>query len=700
MSEFSASIMHESASQMDFNLDARIDALQGGECTEEDFLREILTLRESAPNLLRTILALIDQRYRRGHLPGDLFRSIRSKIARHESEERDDGKTVELHPAIGSASRVQEPAAQLKVAAAASAPDADCANPIDRTQDVSVSANVPAARPSDLSVKPAESNTSPDARDIGRVLCSRYALESVLGRGGMGTVFKAADRHRVDLPEGKRHVALKVLDENIRRRPEILADLRREFFCAQALAHPNIVKVYEMHHDEDVAFYTMELLEGQLLNNVLERVHPHALERSYAWAIIRDVGAALAHAHSRNVVHGDLKPHNIMITDRSEVRILDFGASGTATRQWATSDPLQRNRVPAVTLAYACCELLDGQQTDPRDDLYALACLSYELLAGEHPFQRRRSTEARELGMRPRRPSGLSDRQWGALQLGLSWRRESRSLSVRDWLAMLGLEPAAQRLPPLHAPGSAAARSSRRDGVRAAALLTALIAGLGLWAAFSHTKPESKGIGTPVAPQAQLSLPRSAPPIPGKQINSANVEAPPQPAPIGFAVQSVLQPLQPAAVPSHEQPASENVRRGSAAAASHPAAAEQITLSADTYRVRSGERFAEINVRRSNESRGNSSFVWWTEASSARPGSDFVSQNRTTQLFLKTRHSAKLFIRIVPNPARTRTQMFYVRIGDPSAGYLLGPVTRAAILIPPLITGADTRSVNSVQQQP
>jgi hypothetical protein len=265
---------------------------------------------------------------------------------------------------------------------------------------------------------------------------------------------------------------------------------------------------------------------------------------------------------------------------------------------------------------------------------------------------------------------------------------------------MLGLEPAAQRLPPLHAPGFAAARSSRRDAVRAAALLTALIAGLGLWAAFSHTKPESKGIGPPVAPQAQLSLPRSAPSIPGKQINASNVDPLPQPAPIGFGVQSELQPLQPAAVPSHEQPASENVRRGRAAAESHPAAAEQITLSADTYRVRSGERFAEINVRRSNESRGNSSFVWWTEASSARPDSDFIPQNRTTQLFLKTRHSAKLFIRIVPNPARIHTQMFYVRIGEPSAGYLLGPVTRAAILIPPLVTGADTKSVDSGQQQP
>jgi serine/threonine protein kinase len=700
MTEFSANTMQESAVQMDSTLHARIDALQRGDCTEDDFLREILTLRKSAPNLVWTILALIDRRYRAGQLPGDLFRSIKSKFARHELEERDDGTTVELHPAIVSASRVTEHVAHLEIAAAGAAPDADYANQIDRTQDVARLANVPAALQNATSMNPTESNSVPQVRDIDRVLGNRYALGNVLGRGGMGTVFRALDRHRVDLPEKNRHVALKVLDESIRRRPEILADLQREFYCAQALAHPNIVKVYEMHHDEDIAFYTMELLEGQLLSNVLERVHPHPLERPYAWAIIRDVGAALAHAHSRNVVHGDLKPQNIMITEGGEVRILDFGASGTSTRQWTTSDPLQRNRVPPVTLAYACCELLDGQQTDPRDDLFALACLSCELLAGEHPFERRRSTEARELGMQPRRPVRLTDRQWRALQLGLSWRRESRSLSVRDWLAMLGLEPAAERLPPLHAPGSVAVHSWQQHAVRPASLLIALIAGLGLWAAFHHAKSESRFVGKPVASQAQLNLPRSPPPTASNQIAVSDTDTLPQPTPIGFGVQPSLQPLEVAAAASREEPLSESVGRGTAALESRPPTADQISLSADTYRVPSGEHFAEINVRRSDEPRGNSSFVWWTEASSARPGSDFVPQERTTQLFLKRRHSAKLFIRIVPNPSRRHTEMFYVNIGEPSAGYSLGPVTRAAILIPPPTLERDSKSVDSTQRQP
>jgi serine/threonine protein kinase len=621
------------------------------------------------------------------------------KIAQHELEERDDGKTVELHPAKASASRVPEQIAQPDIAAAGAAPDEAHANQIGRTH-VPVVAGVPAARQNATSIKPTGSDSVPHVRDLDRVLGNRYVLGRVLGRGGMGTVFRALDRHRVDLPEKNRHVALKVLEESISRRPEILADLQREFYCAQALAHPNIVKVYEMHHDEDTAFYTMELLEGQLLSSVLERVHPHPLERPYAWAIIRDAGAALAHAHSRNVVHGDFKPQNIMITEGGEVRILDFGASGTSTRQWTTSDPLQRNRVPPVTLAYACCELLDGQQTDPRDDLFALACLSYELLAGEHPFERRRSTEARELGMQARRPERLTERQWHALQLGLSWRRESRSLSVRDWLAMLGLEPAAERLPPLHGSSSVTAHFWQQDAVRPAGLLIAVIAGLGLWVAFSHNRSESRFAAKPGMLQAQVELSTSAPPSASNKTAAAASDPLPQPTPIGSGPQPSLQPLEVAAPPSHEEPVSDSARHGTPALESQAPLADKISLSAGTYRVPAGEHFAEIHVHRSNEARGNGSFVWWTDASSARPGIDFVPQDRTMQLFLKRRHWATLFIRILPNPSRTRAQMFYVSIGEPSDGYSLGAVTRAAIVIPPPSLGGDGKPVDSTQQQP
>src|ERR1700722_17225240 len=106
-------------------------------------------------------------------------------------------------------------------------------------------------------------STSPGA-ETGRVLRDRYVLENRLGRGGMGTVFKALDRYRGDLPESNRHVAIKFLHEKVDGRAQTLSNLRREFYCAQALSHPNIVKVYELDLDDDAAFFTMEFLEGEL----------------------------------------------------------------------------------------------------------------------------------------------------------------------------------------------------------------------------------------------------------------------------------------------------------------------------------------------------------------------------------------------------------------------------------------------------
>jgi len=684
MSEFSASPTNASVSQFDFNLRTQLDALERRECTADDFLREILVFRDSTPNFASIILAHIDARYRQGSLAEQLFRSIRARIARHELEDRDYGTTVELRPAQESSSLATQRTAHFDTVRPVSVSQAENTDQSGANQNDRMFINVPPAARSPTQAEHTAVRPLPHALEVGCVLQNRYVLEGLIGRGGMGAVFKALDRHRIDLAEDKRHVAVKVLNENIGQRPEILADLRREFYCAQALSHPNIVKVYELHHDDDVAFYTMELLEGELLSSVLLRTHPLPLGRAHAWTIIREVGAGLAQAHSRNVVHGDLKPQNVLITDRGEVRVLDFGASSTSTRQLETSDPLQRNPFPAVTPAYTCCELLDGQQSDPRDDLYALACLSYELLAGKHPFQRLPSTEARDLGMRPLRPQGVTHRQWRSLRLGLSWYRESRSLSVRDWLAKLGLEPMAERLPPPHALDAMLPRRLNPRAVPRVALLASLIAGLGLWVALRHAPFAVNVGGKRVAPQATLSAPTGSQRAPVNQMSLFDASMDPQPTPAGLLGQPFLTELRTAPVAREPDPSSESVALEPTVGASRTIAADKITISAGTYSVRSGEHFAEINVRRSDEARGNGSFVWWTEASSARPGNDFVSQNRTTQAFSKGRRLARLFIRIVPNPSRTHAETFYVVIGQPSGGYFLGPITRAAILIPPL----------------
>jgi serine/threonine protein kinase len=637
MNEILERITSRFKSAADSNLHERADALVCGDRSEDDCVREVMDLRDSAPV-------------------------------------QDRHSTEDLHP---------QPLPQGDNTADLAPPMANCgvradSGVVGETAPQGTAAAEPL--PVELPPLPAEG---------GRVLRNRYVLGSTLGSGGMGTVYKALDRYRADLPEASRHVAVKVLHEKVCNRQNLFANLRREFYHAQALSHENIVNVFEMDRDDEVAFLTMELLEGSLLSEVMERTRPRPIDRAYAWAIIRSVGAGLAHAHSRNVVHGDLKPQNVMITHRGEVRILDFGASGVATLALSNTAPLERNYPPSVTAAYACCELLDGQQTDPRDDLFALACLSYELLAGDHPFQRRRSTEARDRRIVPRRPPGLTRRQWRALAMGLSWYREHRSISVREWLTRLGLEPAATaRLPPPRDVKPMRAPRRTTAPLRTVALLVGLFSSAGLWAALHHASLHLGAIRSDVPAKIMRAAETAADPTPMSQSRATTAPQLPQPKPAEARPQRALPdarvapPVHYASI-AHQQPAEPApVRGGGAHQVAESSEPGRISLTADRHRVRLADNFAELRVVRSDGSDGDTSFVWWTAAASAKPGEDFVAQGRTTQFLPKGRRATSLFVRIVPNASRKSAQLFYVNIGDPR-GASLGPVARTAIWIPP-----------------
>jgi len=123
--------------------------------------------------------------------------------------------------------------------------------------------------------------------EIGRVLRDRYVIEQWLGSGGIGTVYKALDLYRADLPLAHQYVAIKFLNETAGHESERLAALRREFYCTQLLSHRNVVKVHELDRDGDLHFFTMELLEGELLSSVMDRLNGSQMARLYAWHIIR-----------------------------------------------------------------------------------------------------------------------------------------------------------------------------------------------------------------------------------------------------------------------------------------------------------------------------------------------------------------------------------------------------------------------------
>jgi serine/threonine protein kinase len=511
--------------------------------------------------------------------------------------------------------------------------------------------------------------------EIGRVLRDRYVLVERLGSGGKGSVFKALDRYRVNLPEAQQYVAIKILHATAAHREEQLADLRREFYRTQRLSHRNVVNVFELDRDGDVDFFTMEFLQGELLSSMMSRLRPSPISRPQAWAIIREIGSGLEHAHARNVVHADLKPQNIMITDSGEVRILDFGASSTSEVQ---SPEVRRPRstLSSVTPAYACCELLEGRAPDPRDDIYAFACLSYELLAGSHPFQRRRATEARDFGIVARRPPGLTRQQWHALTIGLAWHRARRSISVRAWLDKLNIGRAAGPLPRAYDLHPAPANHRPARFFETAALFAVLLICVTVWVSVAGLASRKIG-SSAVAPAAAANMHLDAVPVPARE--------PAGPSAALLATESG--PFETAAFSTlsrtSETPleGTNNIKRD-LNRPKLPVALPPVVVSARNYTVRPGEHFAEIRVHRSSRLNSDTPFVWWTEGASAKPGIDYVQQGKATQSFLKGRNSTSFFVKLVPGASRTQPEVFYIAIAAAGRGASSGQVARSAVWLP------------------
>ena len=271
----------------------------------------------------------------------------------------------------------------------------------------------------------------------GSILKERYVLETVIGRGGMGVVFKARDMRREEAQDRNPHIAVKILNDEFRRHPESLKALQRESRKAQDLAHPNIVTVFDFDRDGQIVYMTMEFLEGQSLDRVTKDATFDGMPLKEAYPLIEGLGNALSYAHRKGVVHSDFKPANTFLTKEGVIKVFDFGIARAAKLPGQKSGDMtlfDPGSLGALTPAYASCEMIEGQEPDPRDDIYALACLAYELLSGRHPFDKRPATEARDKGLVIKPIKGLSRRNWRGLQRGLAFRREDRSPNVEHFL--------------------------------------------------------------------------------------------------------------------------------------------------------------------------------------------------------------------------------------------------------------------------
>jgi eukaryotic-like serine/threonine-protein kinase len=205
-----------------------------------------------------------------------------------------------------------------------------------------------------------------------RALGDDYELLGLLGTGGFGRVYRVRDLHL------EREVALKVLQPLLTRDPEVVERFRREAQLAAGLSHPNIVNIYDIGGRSGLLWYTMELIEGPSLAQLVEREGPLPLDR--VLRLLREALSALAHAHGSGLVHRDIKPENMLFDLTGSLQITDFGLALAIRGKYsgATSQ--------SGTPQFASPEQLLGERVDQRSDLYSLAGVAYYALLGAPPF--------------------------------------------------------------------------------------------------------------------------------------------------------------------------------------------------------------------------------------------------------------------------------------------------------------------------
>ncbi|RKT22781.1 serine/threonine protein kinase [Paraburkholderia sp. RAU2J] len=393
-----------------------IHDFQSGELSRDEFVAQLdstLTTEGLGPTQL---LEMLGAAHRKTPLPDDLYLEVRRRIEQlHVSNVAAGGEETGIQTTV-----------EIPSAPSASAGSAGSAGN---------ASNAPSGAGHDQS------------KGTGDTLNNRFVLEECLGVGGMGTVYKALDLRKLEASDRKPYLAIKVLNVQFRGNPNSLVALQREARKAQVLAHRNIITVYDFDRDGPIVYLTMEYLSGKPLSQLLRTPGYQGMPVRAALPIVRGMCAALAYAHERGFVHCDFKPANVFLTTNAEVKVIDFGIARVFQRPEEESDAtvFDPGSLGALTPAYASPEMIEHREPDPRDDIYALGCITYELLTGHHPFDRLSATQARNADFKPQRPQNLDSRQWRALRAALSFDRATRMPSVVRFITEFDNEARAEK---------------------------------------------------------------------------------------------------------------------------------------------------------------------------------------------------------------------------------------------------------------
>lgn len=210
---------------------------------------------------------------------------------------------------------------------------------------------------------------------MSKLLAGRYELMEKIGEGGMAVVYKAKCRLL------NRYVAIKILRPEFTKDAQFVENFKRESQAAAGLQHPNIVSVYDVGKEGNIHFIVMELIDGRPLSEIIREKAP--MDYKTAIEITRQVASALSLAHRNNIIHRDVKPHNIMVTRDGIAKLADFGIAKAVSD--STIMASETSRVIG-SVHYFSPEQARGAYVDERSDIYSLGIVLYEMLTGEVPF--------------------------------------------------------------------------------------------------------------------------------------------------------------------------------------------------------------------------------------------------------------------------------------------------------------------------
>jgi hypothetical protein len=522
-----------------------------------------------------------------------------------------------------------------------------------------------------------------------------YRLRVRLGSGRLGAVYEAQDD--LSRSSGSQHfVAIQLIDEAIASRPGFAADFERGASELRSLSHPNIVKLLEYGRDQNRFYLVNELLESASVRFVLSDVTELPLEE--ATAVLRAVGDALQYLHAKSIVHGNVRPENVLVTFGYEVKLLDIVPAG-----WL-ENPADELGVPA-------------RQPNKRDDVFGLACLAYEMLAGRHPFNGNSAQEAYRAGLESAPIATLTPHQWNALSRALAVHRDDRTPSVAQFLdefGVTGIErlrsvvsagPEARPSPvpaqtlvthrpsaPLLAERAAPAEPERR-GIAGKLFFLLVLTGLGAlaWVYLDPLRMEAGRLlatidarlqGKPAAAMAEanISAPdaRLAQAAPVTDPEPALVLAPGATAPAtenatadpvlggDQGSRDSIQAEVPRAAPVPVTKVPDAAPVLPAPVAEAPVAAPGVTrfsFAQPVAVVRENEVAARIVIRRTGDARSAASIAWWTSNGSAVAGDDYADLGARVERFEPGEQSRTVYVPLTNDSIAEPTKSFDVHIG-------------------------------------